>query len=100
MRTGQFGNYITDLLFPPRCPVCGGIAAKGQVICPPCNEKLPRIRGSRCAKCSKPVEEGAVLCDDCKEKDHAYTRGFAAFLYDLIASGISLYISINCAMVM
>ncbi|MBQ6377058.1 MAG: ComF family protein [Lachnospiraceae bacterium] len=71
-----------DLLYPPRCPVCGGIAAKGERVCPACREKLPRIEGPRCVKCSKPVEDGVLLCDDCRGKDHAYDCGFAAFLYD------------------
>ncbi len=82
MRTGQSGNRIADLLFPPRCPVCGKIAAEGETVCPECRKKLPRIGGSRCAKCSKPVEDGVLLCDDCRGKDHAYDCGFAAFLYD------------------
>lgn len=37
--------FLTDLLFPRRCPVCGDIVLpKGELICPACVKKLSFVK--------------------------------------------------------
>ena len=73
---------IPDLLFPRRCPVCGGIPPDFARICPECVNRLPWIRGKRCLKCGKPVEDAEVLCSDCMLRPHDFDRGTGIFLYE------------------
>lgn len=75
-------SLCLDLLFPPRCPVCHGIAPWGKEICPECVKKLPYVTGKRCRKCGKPVEPYETLCDDCRRMSHFYDEGIGLFLYD------------------
>jgi ComF family protein len=35
-------DRILDLLFPPKCPLCGKLAAKNGILCPECEGELPR----------------------------------------------------------
>ncbi len=75
-------NLLTDLLYPPRCPVCGQPAPFGLKICPECRKRLPVIETKRCRKCGKPIEDFDVLCPDCVREDHLYDRGLGIYMYD------------------
>ncbi len=82
-------NYIKELLFPRRCPICDKIVKIGRKICEPCEEKTEFISGAWCCKCGKPLEEDRrEYCYDCEHKKHYYTRGRAVFAYDSIAQSI------------
>ena len=79
-------NFLSNLLYPPRCPICDRIlrlsdsAERG--CCPACMETLPWVREPACMKCGKPVgEEGQEYCEDCRKQAHAFDRGTAAFTY-------------------
>lgn len=50
---------ILDLIFPPKCPFCGKLLEKGELLCPECRRDLPWLRG---AAAERPVEltEGCV----------------------------------------
>ncbi len=78
-----FGRFI-NILFPLKCPVCDETRPFGEtLVCPECRKKLPVITGPRCFKCGRPVEyEEQEICFECGKKDHVYSRGFAAFLYN------------------
>ena len=75
-------KLLIDLIYPPRCPVCGQPAAFGLKICPECRRQLPLIESKRCRKCGKPVEDFEVLCPDCAKEDHFYDRGLGIYIYD------------------
>ncbi len=77
-------KIIADLLYPPRCPVCHGIAPAGRPICPGCVGRLPFVTGPRCRKCGKPAAAAGTLCRDCAEIPHAYDLGAGVFLYDAV----------------
>ena len=64
MGAGSPGQFLIDLLYPRRCPLCHEAAPYGEKICPDCRRKLPVIRTRRCALCSKPVEGMALGIDD------------------------------------
>ncbi len=71
---------ILDYIYPPRCPVCGGISDTG--ICAPCREKLFYIRDDYCLKCGQPLEdEREEYCADCAKRPHSFDAGRAVFSY-------------------
>lgn len=83
MRIKAF-EWILDMLFPIRCPVCDKIVVpKGRRICKDCEDKLVKVTEPYCLKCGKPLRDfGRELCKDCNEKSHTFDRAFAAFVYD------------------
>ena len=82
MQLKEAGNVILNILYPPRCMVCGRLIGENSGLCPDCTGKIPRISGKRCARCGKPVEEEEELCGDCASKPHVCEEGFGAFRYD------------------
>ena len=78
---------LTDIVFPPACPVCGGVLGfeKGRrrQICPDCDNRLEYIGEPRCMKCGKPLKKTDTqqFCYDCTVKRHFYERGVAVFAY-------------------
>lgn len=42
----SISDKLLDLLFPPRCPFCGKIQDKRELLCPECGEKLPWLIGA------------------------------------------------------
>ena len=54
-------DFMADILFPRRCPVCGGIVLpKGDLICPGCMTKLSWVRRPVCKKCGKEVLDETI----------------------------------------
>lgn len=73
-----------DLLFPRRCPVCGGVAMpKGRLICPACLKQLSFVSSPACTKCGKEIgSREQEYCADCIRRKKSFTRGFALLNYD------------------
>lgn len=73
-----------DLLFPRRCPVCGGVAMpKGRLICPACLKQLSFVSSPACMKCGKEIGiREQEYCADCIRRKKSFTRGFALLNYD------------------
>ena len=73
-----------DLLFPRRCPVCGGVAMpKGRLICPACLKQLSLVSSPACMKCGKEIgSREQEYCADCIRRKKSFTRGFALLNYD------------------
>ncbi len=38
-------DWVLDLLFPPKCPFCGRLLEKGELLCPDCQRGLPWLEG-------------------------------------------------------
>ncbi len=71
-----------DWFYPPRCPVCDGILAPGEQLCPGCRAQVHAVAEPVCKKCGKPLEnERREYCGDCSHKTHAYRQGKAVFVY-------------------
>ena len=73
-----------DLLFPRRCPVCGGVAMpKGRLICPACLKQLSFVSSPACMKCGKEIgSRDQEYCADCIRRKKSFERGFALLNYD------------------
>ena len=82
MRLSDSKRMLLDLVYPPRCPICGRPAPFGLKICPECRLRLPAIESKRCRKCGKPVEDFETLCPDCAGENHIYDRGLGIYMYD------------------
>lgn len=41
MKVDSLRTLFLDLLFPPRCPLCGGMLRPGEICCKPCGDQLP-----------------------------------------------------------
>lgn len=67
-----------DLLFPPRCAVCGEIAEFRKAVCESCMDMLAlQLKyADLCPRCGKPVE--SCVC----RSDNAFERCVSAFIYD------------------
>lgn len=59
-----------DWLFPPKCPICGGVLQKKERrICHKCRKSMPRIVEPCCTRCGKPLTSDVrEYCFDCAKK--------------------------------
>jgi len=62
LREVLFGSLL-NLLFPPRCVVCGQLDTW---LCAPCTAQLSWIRGPVCLRCGAPLDHGE-LCARCRK---------------------------------
>ena len=83
-------QFLTRLLYPDRCPVCGEVQEQllagdsAMRICPECEKKLKRVVQPLCMKCGKPLEADRIrreYCADCTRVKHAFVQGRAVFVY-------------------
>ncbi len=83
------GEFLLDLLFPRRCPVCDGVLRfRKELVCPSCFQTVRFVREPFCMKCGKSLPEEGEYCHDCREKTHLYVQGAAVFEYAGMASSI------------
>ena len=72
-----------DVLYPPRCPACGGILEdKQRSICPQCESIFHPVSEYYCMKCGKPVNETEEYCSECQHRERKFIRGRSVFLYN------------------
>ena len=73
-----------QLLYPPRCLLCGGAGRDGMDLCEHCQQSLP-FNHTACLVCALPlppnIPEGAV-CGRCQKKPPYYDQAFSAFSYE------------------
>lgn len=86
--------FLTDILYPNRCPICGGLIKWDLFICTDCEEKLKADRVNACRGCGKEqcvcgklMYDGAVALFDYSEtaKRGVYSlkdgsKGFGRYL--------------------
>ncbi len=65
-RLARLKRTALDLLFPCWCLGCG---KGGELICPSCQHKLPRIKPPICPKCGGPQSSG-IICPTCYSQRH------------------------------
>ncbi|HBA96914.1 MAG TPA: amidophosphoribosyltransferase, partial [Lachnospiraceae bacterium] len=78
------GRYITGIVYPERCPLCGRTMYAGSagIICQKCYGKAEYTGDSVCMKCGKPVSEDTEFCMDCTGKETSFICGKAVFVYN------------------
>ena len=61
-------NFLIELLFPRRCPVCDSPVDKmGRYVCKKCRAELKYVEDSYCMKCGKSLKTADdEFCGDCK----------------------------------
>ena len=76
---------VVDLLFPPRCPLCGeGLAAQSG-LCAPCWAGLAIPGQPSCSSCQRPFESGTAagtLCAPCLATPPRHSGIAAGTLYN------------------
>ena len=73
----RLGRSALDLIYPPRCAVCG---RGGDFLCDACLARLPAADGRRCPVCWSPLLEPD--CRACSEHPLPLERLRAAFRYE------------------
>lgn len=66
-RLDRLGKAVADFFFPQFCIGCG---LEGEVICPACIAKLPRLSPPFCSRCGLPQTAGQS-CRDCADLELA-----------------------------
>lgn len=74
---GRASRLAIDLLFPPRCALCG---RGGVLLCRACSGTLPPTDGPRCDRCWMP--SGRPVCRHCGEHPPAFESIRAPFVMD------------------
>lgn len=87
-------DIVLNIIYPPRCVICGGVAVKkdgNRYFCEKCINNIPFIDGiHRCEKCSVPMDRDGI-CSLCAERNHIFNRGLAVFEYTVIKNTIEDY---------
>ena len=71
-------GLVLNLLFPPRCIVCGQVDSW---LCDECAPKLPQLQGPVCARCGVPVTH-PPLCPRCRQTPLRLQQVRSVFLFD------------------
>ncbi len=73
-----------DLIFPPKCLLCGEFSRDGKSICPDCLQKMRHIRRPLCPRCGLPFdgEEIDHLCKTCLKEKIYFNIARAMGLYE------------------
>lgn len=83
-------NYLKEILFPRRCPVCDNIVGGlSREICEACYGTLKPLSGELCCKCGKKLRnEETEYCRDCSRYPHIFDSGMALYEYEDVAACI------------
>ena len=83
-------NFLVELLFPRRCPLCDKPVDKmGRYMCKKCQGDLRYVESPFCFKCGKQLKEQDLeYCEDCENTEHCFDRGRAIYQYDTIKEAI------------
>lgn len=86
MKRHKVLEFIVNLLFPRRCPVCDKpLAPQEELIHLQCKAKLPYVSGPVCYKCGKPVNHSEIqYCTDCSRRRHLFVQGKSLLVYNQI----------------
>ncbi len=68
-------DWVLDLLFPPKCPFCGRLLEKGELLCPDCQRDLPWLEG-RAGETGVELTEGCVSALRYEDKVRSAIHGY------------------------
>ncbi len=83
----QRAKRWVDLVYPPRCGVCGSFLSWGEAeeICPECLSGMHRVRSPLCRHCGVPFEAGPDedrFCERCLREPPSYEIARSLFVYE------------------
>ena len=79
----RFFTKAANILFPPKCIVCGKIVDSDRLsICPDCAKKIA-YNTRKCSVCGKPLDTvyGDLKCARCANTYRPFVRAFVPLLY-------------------
>ncbi|MDO4562486.1 MAG: ComF family protein [Clostridia bacterium] len=83
--TKRAWEFVSSLLFPPRCAFCGKIMNPNEKhgICEDCENSLPRPSGRLCMRCSGELrsEFSLPICHTCLSRKYVFKKNFVPLLY-------------------
>lgn len=86
-------SYFLGWIFPPKCLICSELLhmhSSVKYVCEKCNENLPFIVLPVCSNCGKHIDnEIHDKCQICMDSKFSFSKGFAAFDYDIMKSPIA-----------
>lgn len=75
-------GFLSDLLYPRRCPVCGDVVPYGTWICPECRDSLARVKEPRCKRCGLQISRAEdEYCRGCSRRERHFDAGIVGFRY-------------------
>ncbi|MBM6829597.1 ComF family protein [Anaerotignum lactatifermentans] len=86
-------KIIREFFFPPHCLICGEVLAleeRGEKLCPKCLAHIPFLTGDQCAQCGRTIP-GKATCHRCMLEDFPFSRGAAAFSYEVMRKPIACF---------
>lgn len=80
----KFKEFILDIIFPRRCPVCDDVLKfGGGFVCPDCRKKLVYVGEISCRKCGKRLSNAdQEFCGDCRNEKHYFNKARSVFVYN------------------
>ena len=88
----RIGKTMLNLLFPPRCAVCGEVlAAEGwkDFLCEDCRKEIPFFPREVCPHCGGETDT-VGFCESCL-RGYAFSSACAAFPYERVRNAIHLF---------
>lgn len=88
----QWRSYLKNLIFPPRCAICGEVLTTREwegFLCAVCAEKIPYLSVGKCPFCGMETK-GSGFCGDCL-KPFAFSSACGVFAYTTVRKAIHLY---------
>ena len=73
---------VLDLVYPPRCPLCGDAVAQQGGLCTDCWNTIEAPGDPACRLCSLPIGSGRTLCHECEIEPPRHWGIHAATLYN------------------
>ncbi len=81
----RFVLFVTELLFPPRCPGCDEILTatdRKKSFCKSCLKNIKIVGNITCMKCGRPLKDATTeYCSTCAKTTHIFDKGYATFQY-------------------
>lgn len=87
----RFAEMLLEFFFPSQCVICGRLLPleqKDKGICMDCADDIPFLLGRQCEKCGRTLEKQA-FCHRCALEDFPFSKGIAAFSYEVMRESIS-----------
>jgi ComF family protein len=81
--SGLFGRLL-EVVYPPRCVLCGAPGFDDRDICTCCYRELPWIESS-CMQCAIPLADGSgdqLRCGNCLKKPPSFDQSLSLFSYE------------------